>query len=200
MWNPEADKARDLAKACRSLEKNSRSRKPDDARTEDFRAQTVLAMSELLDEFGLGPTAAEVADKLIEFADIHAVLHLQSSKSLSVSLFVLKNGEIALRSRERHPGRVVFREHSVGVRDSQIFYENMLHQLDYERPGPKRALERPRRLRFHKSSRHHKEPCSLSYPISPDRDERWKSVGLSRKHALELCQILAEPLGWELEG
>lgn len=200
MTNPEADKARNLAKVCHSIVKASRRPDSEGTRAEGLRSRVVLAMSELLDEFGLVDVAAEVADAMIEFENIHAVLHLQSSKSLAVSLFVLKNGTIELRSRERHPGRVVFREHSVGIRDCQVFYEHMLHQLDYERPGPKRALERPRRLRFHKSSRHHKEPCSLSYPISPDREERWKSVGLSRKHALELCQILAEPLGWELEG
>lgn len=200
MKNPEADKAKRLAKACRSLEKASRGRDRGGARAEELRAKTVMAMSNLLDEFGLVDTAAEVAAKMVEFENLHTTVHLGSPKSLSVTLFVLKNGEIQLCARWRWGDQVELYRYDFDVREVQVFYKHMLLLLGYELPGSySRELPPSQCLRFRPLPKSSEEPWILS-SVPNGRKRRSLGIRLSQKRALELCHVLAEPLGWELES
>lgn len=201
MKNPEADKARALATACRSLEKASRGSDPEGMRAEALRIKTVLAMSELLDEFGLTDISTKMCDATVAFRDIWAVLDLHSSENRSIKLYVLNNGEIELCSRSTRGDHVEFGRRGFGAREVQVFYEHMLFLLGYELPGSvPRELPDSQPLRFHKIRGAKEKPWILASLGSPDGRRLSTDVELSQTRAVELCQILAEPLGWELEG
>jgi hypothetical protein len=201
MNTPEAQRARDLAKACSSLEKNIRSREPDDAKNEGLRAKTVLAMSELLHEFGLAYLAMQVSASTSEFGDIWTVFQLHSSENRSVKLCILNSGEIAVCSRTTRGDHIVFGRRAFEVREVQVFYEHMLLLLGYELPGSApRELPESQHLRFHPNGSSKKKPWILSTLGSLDGTRLSILVELSQKSAVGLCHILAEPLGWELEG
>lgn len=200
MKNPEADKAQALAIVSLALRDAVRGKDADDDRTEDLRGNTVLAMSDLLDEFGLAATAGEVRTRWGEFGTVRACVSLERSRNLSITLFVLDNGKIELHSRRTYGDHIELSRHGFSIRETQVFYKHMLFLLDYEHSGaPVVRLHGPQRLRFHRLPRPSQMPWILASLGGSDRKRRTISVELSQKRAVDLCRVLAEPLGWELE-
>lgn len=133
-------------------------------------------------------------------------------KPTAMTLHASADGAIEVFAGHKARDHHIEERQFVPPKDAQKFYEGLLVQLGYEVPRVKLREIFKGRLSVRRSEHLVAGRVRTEYTLTchvgqryiiPDPERlvpHWIRVSFGPKRALELARVLAEPLGWELEG